>query len=138
MNQAQPTKKILSIFSLVFVLHCFGQQDDRISTMDFVQVLNDNKQEALYYYQNNWKILREMALSEKYIDSYQLLETTPSEEAPFTFMLITTYANEGQYSQREENFAKLIEQRGPLKLLNEKQPAEFRKTSFGKLVKHWK
>jgi hypothetical protein len=59
--------------------------------MDFVQVLNDNKEEAVYYYQNNWKVLREMALKKDYIHSFQLLETTESEDAPFQLILITTY-----------------------------------------------
>ena len=120
---------------LVF-LTCFlmgyGQKDVKITIIDFVQVLNDNGSEAMFYYQNNWKVLREMALEKEYIHSYQLLKVSPSEDAPFNIMLITTYKNEEQYSLREDHFTSLIKERGPLKLLNSKPPKEFRKTLFTK------
>jgi len=116
----------------------YGQQDDRITTIDFVQVLNANKAETAFYYNNNWKVLREMAVEKGYIHSFQLLETPFSEEAPFEFMLITTYLNQEQYDRREDHFSELIEQRGDLKLMNDKKPGEFRKIVFHKEgVKHW-
>jgi len=116
---------------------CYGQQDGKISTIDFVQVLNDNKAEVVFYYQNNWKQLREMALKKGFIDSYQFLETQASEAEPFHFMLITTYQNKEQYDLSEPHFEELIEQRGSLKLMNDKKPNEFRKILFSKdLVKH--
>ena len=123
-------------FSFIFLTSCYGQQEDRISTIDFVQVLNDNKEEVIYYYQNNWRVLREMAIKKGYIHSFQLLET-PIDGEPFQFMLITTYKNEEQYDLREDHFAELIEERGALKLLNNKKPGEFRKILFSKeMVKH--
>ena len=116
----------------------YGQQNDRISTIDFVQVLNENKAEAVYYYQHNWKVLRNMALENDYIHSFQILETPFTEEQPFELMLITTYANKKQYDLREDHFRTLIQEIGELKLLNEKKPAEFRKTLFSKEnVRHW-
>jgi len=111
--------------------------EDRISTIDFVQVLNNNKAEALYYYENNWKTLRIEALQKEYILSYQFLETPTAVDSPFNFMLITTYGNQEQYNKREEHFGKLIKKRGALKLMNAKKPSEFRKVIFGKEpVKH--
>lgn len=132
--------RIALLFSLLcFTSISFAQQDDRISTIDFVQILNDNKAEAVYYYQNNWKVLRDMAIDKGYIDSYQIMETPNSEEEPFHLMLITTYANEAQYDLREDHFRELIKERGDLKLMNEKKPGEFRKVLFGKdMVRHWK
>ena len=116
----------------------YGQQNDRISTIDFVQVLNENKAEAVYYYQHNWKVLRNMALENGYIHSFQILETPFTEEQPFELMLITTYSNKKQYDLREDHFRTLIQEIGELKLLNEKKPAEFRKTLFSKEnVRHW-
>mgnify|MGYP001827120757 FL=1 len=116
----------------------FGQVDDRISTIEFVEVLNNNKQEALYYFQNNWKVLRDKALKKNYIHSYQLLETPASDEAPFQIILITTYQNNTQYNLREDHFQELIKESGGLKLLNDKKPGEFRKSLFSKdMVKHW-
>ncbi|MEM9338215.1 MAG: hypothetical protein AAGA66_05765 [Bacteroidota bacterium] len=117
---------------------CFAQQDDRITTMDFVQILNGNKAEAVYYYQNNWKILREMAVEKAYIHSYQVMETPFSEDAPFHMILVTTYGNRKQYDLREGHFEELINEKGALELMNEKKPGEFRKTLFHKeMVRHW-
>ena len=125
----------MRILLLAFLFSCsfgYGQQNDKISTIDFVQVLNKNKEEVMYYYRNNWKLLRDMAVSKNYIDSYQLLETPISEDAPFQLMLITTYANEAQYLLREDRFDELIKEKGALRLMNEKEPAEFRKILFNK------
>ncbi len=33
-----------------------GQENEKISIMFFIQVLNDNYEEAIFYYQNNWKV----------------------------------------------------------------------------------
>ncbi|MEP2669678.1 MAG: hypothetical protein ABJH04_11815 [Cyclobacteriaceae bacterium] len=117
----------------------YGQQDERITTIDFVQILNDNREEAVYYFQNNWKVLRDMAVERGYIDSFQVLEVPASEKEPFQLMLITTYVHKGQYDLREDHFRELISEKGPLKLLNEKKPEDFRKTLFSKeMVRHWK
>jgi len=84
----------LFIFSFCSLLS--AQEDARISTIDFVQVQNENHAETLHYYQNNWKILREMAVEKEYIHSYEFLQVESSQSAPFHFILITTYANGDQ------------------------------------------
>ena len=133
------TRTILILIFLSINSLAYGQQDDRISTIDYVQILNGNKAEAVYYYQNNWRALRKMALENDYIDSFQILETPFTEEEPFQLMLITTYANKEQYDLREDHFGELIKEIGALKLLNEKKPGDFRKTLFSKeKVRHWK
>ena len=115
-----------------------GQLDNKITVIDFVQILNDNQEEADYYYKNNWKWLREKAIEKGYIHSYQVLETSPTDDQPFHLMLITTYKDQAQYEKGEDHFQKLIEQKGSLRLLNEKQPGEFRKNLFHKEgVRHW-
>ncbi|MEM9679377.1 MAG: hypothetical protein AAF901_03555 [Bacteroidota bacterium] len=118
------------LYFLCFMSFCFGQNDKKISTVETVQVLNNNKAEAIYYFQNNWKVLRDMAVAKGYIHSYSLIETTYTEEAPFHMMLMTTYIDEAQYEQRETRFRELIEAKGALELLNEKTPNEFRKSVF--------
>lgn len=125
-------KKLLLILLLLTIQFSIAQKDERISTVDFVQIIDDNTEETMYYYQNNWKILREMALQKKYIASFEIMETTYSKEAPFHLMLITTYANKAQYQEREQHFQELIKQVGELKLLNTKKPSEFRKNVFHK------
>jgi len=129
-------KKLISFILLLFCAQIYAQENTKISTIDFVQILNNNKKEVVYYYENNWKVLRKMALKKKYIFSYQLLETSPTKEAPFSFMLLTTYKNKLQFDAREKHFAELLKTKGKLKLLNEKTPREFRKTVFGKEAHH--
>jgi hypothetical protein len=75
-----------------------------------------------------------MAIKKSYIDSYQLLETKPTKDAPFNFMLITTYKNKAQFDAREIRFEELI--KGKLLLLNNKNLREFRKKIFGKDAYH--
>ncbi|NAS12250.1 hypothetical protein GTQ38_09575 [Flavobacteriaceae bacterium R33] len=104
--------------------------------MDFVQILNDNKEETLFYYHNNWKVLREKALENNYIHAYELLETEATEDAPFQLILKTTYLNKEQFDQSEENFQKLIDEKGETRFLNEKRPPQFRKLLFHKNLKH--
>jgi len=91
-----------------------GQLDNKITVIDFVQILNDNQEEADYYYKNNWKWLREKAIEKGYIHSYQVLETSPTDDQPFHLMLITTYKDQAQYEKGEDHFQKLIEQKGSL------------------------
>ena len=125
----------MRIFLIIVFISCtfsHAQENTKISTVDFVQVLNGNMEEVLYYYKNNWQVLREMAVNKNYIEAFQLLETPSSEEAPFQIILITTYLNEEQYKMRESHFDALIKERGPLRLMNEKQPGEFRKILFSK------
>ncbi|GAB5475314.1 MAG: hypothetical protein Mars2KO_34130 [Maribacter sp.] len=111
-----------------------AQEDPKVSTMDFVQVLNGNKAEALFYYVNNWKVLRENALEKGFIHSYQLLETPRGEGEPFELLLITTYKNQKEYERSEDRFDVLIAEKGPLHLMNGKKPGEFRKVLFSKLA----
>ncbi|WP_430411978.1 hypothetical protein [Kordia sp.] len=125
-------KKVLFLLFIIFSQLSFAQKNERISTVDFVQIIDGNKAEAMYYYQHNWKILRQMAIKKNYIASFEIMETVYSEEAPFHLMLITTYVNNAQYEQREKHFQELIKLAGKLKLLNDKKPTEFRKNLFHK------
>ncbi|MEM9077618.1 MAG: hypothetical protein AAGC43_11280 [Bacteroidota bacterium] len=133
--------KNLSISLCLFVSVIFcgnAQESKKISTMDFVQIVDGNRDETVYYFQNNWKILREMAIERGYIHSFEVLETPYSDEAPFELILITTYKDDAQYELREEHFRELIEEKGELKLLNNKKPNQFRKTLFNKeRVGYW-
>ena len=129
-------KKTILATALFLCLQINAQENTKISTIDFVQIINNNKKEAIYYYQNNWEVLRKMAVKKDYIRSYQLLKTIPTKEAPFSFMLITTYKNKMQFDKREKYFEELIKEKGSLELLNAKKPGDFRKTLFSKVVYH--
>jgi hypothetical protein len=52
----------------------FGQPKEELISMDFVKILEDNKTEAIFYYENNWNGLRVQAIEKGYIKSFQLLE----------------------------------------------------------------
>ncbi len=131
-------KKIILFTLLISCYTGISQQSKRVSMIDYVQVLNKNKAEALFYYQNNWQQLRIKAIEKNYIESYQLLETLPTDKTPYTFMLITTYKNKEQYEASEEHFRVLIDASDGLKLLNNKKPNEFRKVILhNDTVKHW-
>jgi hypothetical protein len=108
-----------------------AQQNQKISTLEFVEILNGKRAEALYYYQNNWVKLREKAVEKGYIDSYELLETEPEPENPVSLILITTYVGEDQFEKREDHFSELIKEKGGLDLLNDKNPGDFRKIILG-------
>ncbi|MEQ8241564.1 MAG: hypothetical protein RIA69_20290 [Cyclobacteriaceae bacterium] len=132
-------KHLILVLILSSCAHVYGQQKESITTMDFVQILNDNEPEAVYYFQNNWKVLRESAIKKGHIESFQVMETPFTEDAPFDLILITTYENKAQYDLREAHFRELIKEMGELKLMNERKPNEFRKTIFSKeMVRHWK
>lgn len=130
-------RRYLIAIALLIGIFGYSQQDDRRSTIDFVEILNDNEAEALFYYQNNWKMLREKAIKRGYIHSFQLLEMAATPEAPYHLMLITTYSNKAQYDGRESHFDEIIAESKGLKLLNDKKPVDFRKILYGKdVVRH--
>lgn len=129
-------RAIITLVILGAVTLGYAQENSKISTMDFVQIIDENKEEALFYYASNWKFLRDKALEKNYIHSYQLLETPFSEDEPFQLILITTYSNKQEYDLGEERFDKLIAEKGPLCLMNHKKPREFRKVLFNKMAKH--
>ncbi|OIQ38722.1 MAG: hypothetical protein BM563_05565 [Bacteroidetes bacterium MedPE-SWsnd-G1] len=116
----------------------FSQKDKKISTIDFVQIVNNNYDEVIYYYENNWKVLREMAVKKGYIETYQVMESPTADSTGFDIILVTTYKNDQQYEKRETHFQELIKEKGPLKLLNDKKPGDFRKVIYNKEnVKQW-
>lgn len=122
------------ILSLMFLISfsSFGQNSVKTSTMDFIQIQQNYREEALFFYQNNWKKLREEAIKKGYIHSFLLLETEASEDAPFHIVLITTYLDEQQYQEREKNFTLLMQNNKGPKLLNDIKPKTFRKKLFSK------
>ncbi len=114
-----------------------GQEKAQISTIEFVEILNGNRAEALYYFKNNWKVLREKALAQNQISGFHLMENERSTEVPFDLILMTSYATNQQYLDREEAFQVLISESGGLQLMNDKKPSDFRKSVFGiENIKH--
>ena len=130
-------KQITCITIACLSLINYAQNNEKLSTIDYVEVLNDYNEEALYYYKNNWEQLRKIAKTMAYIDSYLFLEVQPEEATNYNFILITTYSNKKQYNASETNFRKIIDAASGLKLLNDLKPSEFRRVvSHKSYIKH--
>ncbi|HUF04726.1 MAG TPA: TlpA disulfide reductase family protein [Aridibacter sp.] len=101
-----------------------------IAVTELVKVLNGKRDEALFYYRNNWMKLRKEAVKRGYIESFELQAGEPKVDAEFDIVLITRYAGRAQYEASEPNFQQLIKELlpiGPVRL-NESVPDEFRKS----------
>lgn len=121
----------LTLFLLLPTLS-FGQINKSISIIDFVKINNDKISEARYYYENNWKVYRDIAIDKGYIKSYRLLTTTKDSSSNFDLIIITEYTDSIQFKASEANFQKIIKEvrpNGP-KLLNDLKPNDFRKSLF--------
>jgi len=98
-----------------------------VVTVDLVKVLNGNHEEAAFYYENNWKRHRIEAAKRGYISSFKLLIKT-SDDGQTDILLITGYASESQYEDREKNFVNVMNDTGrdgPV-MMNDKPPGTFR------------
>jgi len=123
--------KLLLFILLFFYFPSFGQT---VSVMDFVKVKDNKYPETLYYYENNWKVYREIAVKSNFISSYKLLKMSADSIANFDLILITEYADSSQFKLAEERFQKIIKEirpNGP-KLMNNLKPADFRQNVFAK------
>jgi hypothetical protein len=105
--------------------------------MDFVKIKDGKKAEAMYFYENNWKLYREEALKRKIIHSYRLVEAVPDSVGNFDLILVTVYNDSVQYPKSEENFRPILaalRPNGPA-LLNNLKPADFRENVFFKITR---
>jgi hypothetical protein len=127
-------KRIVSLFS--FLLAAKAGYAQTVLVMDFVKVKNGRLAETLFYYENNWKQYRDIALQKGFIQSYRLEKTTADSTAAFDLILITEYPDSKAYRKSEENFRDILattRPNGPL-LLNEWKPADFRQNVFVKIT----
>lgn len=129
-------KKIHFAALLIF---CFSltvfSQSEVVSVTSIVKVKNEKRAEAAFYYENNWKVLRKLALEKGYIHSYEFIEAKADEKADFDFITITRFKDQAQYEKAEENFRIIMEPRGGPKLLNDLKPVDFREIVFDKIGK---
>lgn len=107
-----------------------------VLVMDFVKVKNNRYAETMFFYENNWKLYRDIALQKGFITSYRLEKTTADSAAAFDLILITEYRDSSMYHKSEENFRDILataRPNGPL-LLNDLKPADFRQNVFVKVT----
>jgi hypothetical protein len=120
--------KLFYFFILLLSFSSFSQ----IKTIEFVKIINNNEKEALYYYDNNWKILREIALKKKFIKSYSFLRNQKKENTEYDIILTTEYKDSIQFSKSEIQFQKIIKEKRPngALLLNNIKPTDFKQNIY--------
>lgn len=87
-----------------------------LEVIEFVKVVNGNRDEARYYYENNWRVYREAAVKRGIIESFNYVEIA-NKDSEFDIILITRYANEDQYKNSEKAFEPILKElrpKGPL------------------------
>lgn len=100
--------------------------------MDFVKIKNGRRDEAMFFYENNWKVYRDEALKAGIIHSYELIDARSEANTGFDIVLVTRYKNERQMAESEKNFEPLLKRlrpNGPV-LKNDLKPADFRENVF--------
>ena len=110
---------------------------DVVAVMDFVKIKNGRRDETLFYYENNWKLYRDVAVKTGVIQSYELVDAGGDASAPFDLILITRYASEEQHKDGEKNFQAIIKEvrpGGPV-LKNEIKPEDFRQNVFARTAR---
>ena len=106
--------------------------DKIFSTVDFVKIKDGKRDEALYYYANNWRLYREEAVRRGLIHSFELIDAKSATSTDFDLILITRYLGPVQFRDSEKNFEPILKQmrpNGPI-LKNEIKPADFRQSVF--------
>ncbi len=129
-------KRCIVFICLFSAMRSSGQKPLPLSVIDFVKIVGNNRAEALYYYENNWKPYRDVAVKEGYIQSYKLLTTKGDSAANFDIILITEYADSAQLKKSELHFQQIIKELRPdgPKLLNALKPEDFRANLFSKIA----
>jgi hypothetical protein len=138
MNFFKYFRFVLILFELVAIGQSSAAQHNKeVTLMDFVKIKDGKKAEAMYFYENNWKLYREEALKRNIIQSYRLIEAAPDSLNNFDLILVTVYKDSAQYSKSEENFRPVLaalRPNGPA-LLNNLKPADFRLNVFFKITR---
>jgi hypothetical protein len=84
----------IALVALLFaaLIGCLQAQPS-IQVIDFVKIINGKQREAMFFYENNWKVYREIAKEKGFIKSWQLLAAPADTITNFDIMLITEYAD---------------------------------------------
>lgn len=84
-----------------------------IETIDFVKVKDGRRDDARYYYENNWRAYRAAAAKRGLIHSFDYVEITSDKDSAFDLLLITRYKGQEQYDKREKIFEPIIKELAP-------------------------
>lgn len=84
-----------------------------LETIDFVKIKDGKRDEAIYFYENNWRFYRAEAVKRGVIDSYELIDARSDKDSAFDLILITRYRSEEQFKNRETAFDPIIKELTP-------------------------
>jgi len=124
--------KIEDLRSEIEKLQPNKKSDEMVILMDFVKIKNGKRDEAMFFYENNWKVYREAALKKGIIHSYELIEAKSETNQTFDIILVTRYKNEEQHKNSEKNFEPILKEIRPngALLKNDLKPEDFRQNVF--------
>ncbi|HQW01313.1 MAG TPA: hypothetical protein PLV75_04045 [Saprospiraceae bacterium] len=128
--------RFLFIVFLIMSEEVFAQSGKPVAMYDFVKIKEGRIQETLYYYENNWKIYRDIAVKKNFITGYRIVACQPDSALDFDLILITEYADSSHFARSEEYFGPIIKEvrpNGPI-LLNEWKPDAFRSILYSRRV----
>ncbi len=103
-----------------------------LETIDFVKVKDGKRDEARYFYENNWRFYRAAAVKRGVIYSFEYIDAQSDKDTSFDIILITRYRGDEQYQNREKAFEPIIKEltpNGPF-LKGDSKPDEFRQVVY--------
>ncbi|MBC8151412.1 MAG: hypothetical protein H7Z72_00725 [Bacteroidetes bacterium] len=120
------------LLALLVATPAYAQQSG-VWLVDVVDIKAGKQPEALFYYENNWKVIRDRMIQRKHLKSYRMLTTATDSTGSSRLFLMTEYADSLSYRQGEERFQAVIKELYPngSRLLNELKPADFRQIIAG-------
>lgn len=128
---------LLILLGFLFYQQTYAQKASYVA-MDIIKVKNGLWNEALYFFENNWKVYREEAIKQGIISSYQML-VNKADSVSNNIILITEYPDSLSYLKSEENFRPILKKlrpEGPA-YLNEKRRNDFVQTIIFNWYKVW-
>lgn len=126
----------MRLFIILFLLVSINSYGQPVTVWELVQVKAGFKAEALYYYEHNWKLYREVAREKGFIQSYRLEQTAADSAGTTELLLVTEYKDSIAYRESETNFRgilAMVRPDGPV-LMNKLRPEEFRKSILVKIT----
>lgn len=103
-----------------------------ISVVEFIKVKGGKRDEARYFYENNWRAYRDVAAKRGVIESFEYIEIVAPHDAAFDIILITRYKDAAQFTNSEKVFEPIMKElrpKGPL-LKGTFGPDEFREIVY--------
>lgn len=132
-------KKLLLLLLVAFIpTQQTNAQKTPFVALDIIKVKNGLWKEAIYFFENNWKVYREDAIKQGIISSYQML-VNRADSVSNNIILITQYPDSLAYVKSEESFRPILKKLrpdGPI-YMNQKQRKDFMETVVFNSYKLW-